>query len=200
MTSPIRSAPKFTVPLVKTQQYAELSGGSNDPRQRATVSGSSVRIIGDGMNNGFVPSALRLNVDGKQLSIPISRGQTPQQTQELIARALPAGYSIQNIPTLVAIDGVWFNIAKNTTTVDMDKAMSMAQEKGSFAGQKLSVVELKKIVTELQKDGFSADEKEALARGYAGLFTGADWNATKAAQKEYARIAEKFELPVIPVR
>jgi hypothetical protein len=82
----------------------------------------------------------------------------------------------------------------------MEKAMANATDKGSFAGSKLSVTELKKIVTELKKDGFSSDEKESLARAKAGLFNGAKWNMTPAAQKEYAKLQAEYGLPVFMVR
>lgn len=200
MASPVRAAPKFSLPIIKSQVPAVLKAVENDRTQSVTVSGPAVRIQGDGSNNGIIASTLRLTVDGKQLTIPISKGQTPAQTQRLIEAALPKGYTAQNIPTFAPIDGVWFTIQKNSTTVDMDAAISAAQAKGSYAGEKLSVVELNKMVKGLQVDGFSSDEKEALARAWQGLFNGAEWNATKAAQKKYAELQQKYDLSVFPVR
>ena len=118
------------------------------------------------------------------------------------AGAAPARASVARIapPTLVAIDGAFFTISQKYTKVDVAEAFARAVDQGSFAGSKLSVVELRRIFRGLAKDGFDALEKRQLAEAYAGLFNGAKWNATPQAQKLYAKLQAQYGLPVIPVR
>lgn len=195
---PTQKSPSFA-PVVNKEQWMTPTLVSNDPSQSASVSGSMIRIKGNGSNNGIVASRLSLSFDGQSVSVGISSGQTPAKTQALIAAALPPGYSVVNVPTFAPVDGALFMIMKQGG-VDVGASFAAAQQKGSFAGQKVSKNELQRIVAELKKDGFSAAEKDELARAWAGTFNGAEWNSTKAAQKEYARLKEKFDLPVYMVR
>jgi hypothetical protein len=52
----------------------------------------------------------------------------------------------------------------------------------------------------LDDDGaMSADEKTSLAQQWASLFDGAQWHATEAAQRAFASLQKRFDLPVILV-
>lgn len=176
---------------------------ANDPTQRVTVDGAMVRIIGDVSNNGIVQSFITLKVDAhKRVTLPLSGGETPADTQALIAANLPKGYSVRNVPTFAPIDGVLFQIVRDLPAKN-DRAyvqahFAKARELTSLAGEKVSVVELRNIVGEAKKDGFTADEKHALALCWSSLFDGAQFHSTKAAQQEYAKLQQQHGLPQFP--
>lgn len=179
---------------------------SNDPALRINVTGDMVSISGTATNNGIVPSTASFQVDGKTISLPLSGGMTGQQVQDLLAAKLPAGYGVQAVPTFAPIEGggalfrIVREVPKKNDATRVTDAFWKAQTQGTLAGEKVSVRELRKILSEARKDGFTADEKREFAKGWAMTFNGAGFNATRAAQAEYAKLQEKFDLPVFPIR
>jgi hypothetical protein len=192
-------APKALIPTVS----------ENDPGLRAQVDPSSgkVTLSGKANNRGTVASFFKLDVDGQSVRFPLRGGETPRATMALVEKALPAGYALK--PAVVRSPGgdvVAFTIEKKSappprSNVDeIDAQFAKASKKSSTAGVKVGVNELRKAVELAEKGGLSADDRDALARNWAGLFNGAEWRATPAAQKEFARLQERLDLPVYPVR
>ncbi|MBI3186200.1 MAG: hypothetical protein HYZ28_29025 [Myxococcales bacterium] len=74
--------------------FVRVEAMSNDPKLRAKVEGlDRIRITGTATNNGIVASLLAVTVDGKRVSVPLSRGTTPLQAFRALEKALPTGYS-----------------------------------------------------------------------------------------------------------
>lgn len=187
------------VPVVTRDQLQSPKVVSNDPSQNIKADGSLISIKGKGSNNGIVASNISLSFGGHTVTVGVSAGQTPQQTQDAIAKALPAGYVLAPVPTFAPSDSALFQIVKKGQ-VDVSASFQKAREANGSAGSDVSKSELQKIVKELKKDGFTDQEKSDLAHGYAGLFDGARFHSTEAAQKEFARLQAKFDLPVVYVR
>ncbi len=206
MPSVLRTAP--ILPQPPPLRYpVDVKATSNDPSQRVTVNADRiVHIKGEASNNGIVPSQLTLSFEGHTLSVPLSRGMSPSETLQAIRAKLPSGYAVDPLPTFMWDDSVMFRIVKTgpsrpSTVEKIDQAFAEATRPSSPAGARVSYFELRAAVREgLKDDGrLSADEKMAIARNWASLFTGAGWMATEAAQREYARLQKRHDLPVLPV-
>jgi hypothetical protein len=79
-------------------------------------------------------------------------------------------------------------------------AFHTATSKNSAMGTKVTKGELQNIVKIALEDGHMDQwEKDVIAGNWAGLFTGAGFNATRAAQEYFAKIQNRFDLPIIPV-
>lgn len=191
------------IPPAPATRPLSISATSNDPAQQVKVNGDRVTITGTAKNNGFVPSSVSLSFDGQSVRIPLSGGMTPADTERAIAQALPSGYALIPVPATIK-DGTMFRIVKSAPKKNDPQAVADLFQKAldprSTAGAKVSVAELRRVVNEAKKDGFTADEKQALARQWASIFTGAEFLATRPAQKLYAELQQKHALPIFPIR
>ncbi|MCC6336894.1 MAG: hypothetical protein IT380_23245 [Myxococcales bacterium] len=197
--APVAAASRPVAPHVVVPKLME-----NDPAQRAQVSPSGlITVSGVASNRGIIASFLKLEFEGKSVSIGLSGGQSPRATFEKLEKAMPNGYRLERQAVRAFGDTVAFRIVKDTSKSNVaaiNAAFSKALKKTSTAGDKVGVGELRAAVKVAEKDGMTAADKDALARNWAGLFTGAGFRATPAAQKEYAKLQEKLDLPVYPVR
>jgi hypothetical protein len=191
-----RSPPPMDVPVT-------VKATSNDPGQRVSQLGSdTVKIAGKATNSGFVPSFVRLQFDGKTVSV--SPGGTASHTLQKIRDALPAGYAVKALPTIRDDGSVMFRIVRaapgknDPAAISADFARALRPD--SRAKGDLNVVELRSIVKRALKDGFTAAEKDALARKWSSTFDGSRFRATDAAKAEYAKLQKAYNLPVYPVR
>ncbi len=175
---------------------------SNDPTMRAEASRDGmVQISGKASNTGFMASTVTFRFDGHVFEIGLSGGVTGKDVQQSLKEMLPPGYTIQPVPTFAATDDALFRIISEPNNPSVIAGgFSKAHTPGTHAGVKVSVTELRSIVKAAKEDGFTTDEKTELARQWAGGFTGAGYNATEAAQKEYAKLQQEHALPVFPVR
>ncbi len=201
--STVRPVAPSTKPVISEVQ-------SNDPKMRATLSGNVVNLKGVATNNGIVASFFSMNVDGKQVSVQLSRGMSPAQAFDAISKAMPKGYEAHAM-AVMPMPGVEANIsfyvsrsapAGIDSSKNIEKAFAKATRAGSAAGGDVSYAELRTALRAgLAGDNMLTDaEKDTFARSYAGLFDGARRHATAAAQKEYAKLQEKYDLPVYMVR
>lgn len=71
-----------------------FTAASNDPGLKVDGTGRSVTIRGVGRNTGVVPSFATLTVEGRQYSVDISRGMTPDQLADKLGDKLPAGLAL----------------------------------------------------------------------------------------------------------
>lgn len=197
--SSIRHPPPMDFPVA-------VKAVANDPAQKVSVSADrTVTIKGTANNRGIVRSFIQLSFNGQKVSVNLSGGETPAQVKAKINKALPDGYKLATRPS--APGTASFQILKTNSGIPMgakriDAVFAAATKAASGSGTKVNVAELRKAVEAGLKDDNRLDtaEKDALARNWASLFTGAGWEATQAAQKEYAKLQKKFDLPVYPVR
>ena len=178
----------------------EVKVFENDPGLTIRVTGRQLSIRGTATNNGIVASFAQFEVGGKTINLNLSRGQQPEQVLSALARRLPDGYSIQG-----SADN--FQVMRGGPT---RQPSTIEQIRTIFANAKQPDSPGKGLVTTAElraafKVGLatagklSQGEKLALAQSWAGTFTGAGFLATPAAQKEYRRLAEKYQLPSIPI-
>lgn len=105
---------------------------ANDPTQRVSVGADGlVKLTGKVSNRGIVQSHLSLKFDGKQVTLPLSGGQTPRQVFERLQRAMPAGYSLvagsegkDSLSFRVMHDKLPSPVAKLPTKAQLEAALS----------------------------------------------------------------------------
>ena len=187
--------PKQLVPRVQ----------ANDPAQRVSVAASGqVTIRGKASNRGIVQSFIKLDFDGKSVSLSLHGGENPREVVARLEKSLPRGYALERKAVRTFDDAASFVIVKGSpaksNVAEIEQTFAKAKKASSTAGDKVSVAELRKAVAVAQQGGLSDDDKAALARSWAALFDGAGYRATPAAQKEYAKLQERLGLPVYPVR
>lgn len=194
----IRHPPPMMFPV-------DVKALANDPAQKVSVSSDRVVTIkGTANNRGIVQSFVQLSFNGKKVNVSLTGGETAAQVQAKIKKALPEGYALASRPA--SGNSVSFQIMKTGGGVPVgpqriNEAFEAATKANSGSGTKVNVAELRKAVQAGLGDGkLDRAEKDALARNWASLFTGAGFHATAAAQKEYAKLQKKYDLPVYPVR
>lgn len=80
-----------TAPATQTTPAApKVSASLNDPGQRVRADRGGFVVSGQGVNNGFAPSAFTVTVDGTAFSVGVGRGQSPTQTAERMKAKLDA--------------------------------------------------------------------------------------------------------------
>jgi hypothetical protein len=169
----------------------------NDPQQSVRSRGPNTFVIsGNVRNNGIIQSSVRLQLDGKTVNVPLNSRMTPKQTAEAIEAALPAGYFaiIAGFRTGTDVGITIVRTPLNDTERIVD-GFEAAAAKNTPGGINVTKGELQKIVKGAKAGGLTNDEKWALSERWAFLFTGAGYLATDAAIREYARIAQKLNLP-----
>lgn len=171
----------------------------NDPGLGIKVTDRTVSIKGTATNNGTVASFAQFEVAGKKVNINLSRGMTGEKVLAELKKRLPDGYSIQgNADSFKVMRG---GPTRPSTVAQIDAIFAAARDTGSPGRGLITTAELRAAFkVGLSTAGkLSADEKLAIAKNWAGTFTGAGFLATPAAQKEYARLQKKFALPALPV-
>ena len=193
----IRHPPPMRFPV-------DVKAMANDPAQKVSVTDRTVTIKGTANNRGIVRSFVQLSFNGQKVNVSLSGGETPAQVREKLRKALPEGYTLSPRPSAPGTSS--FQILKSGGGVPVgpqriNEAFAAATKKTSQSGELVNVAELRKAVQAGLGDGkLDAAEKDALARNWASLFTGAGYQATAAAKKEYAKLQKKYDLPVYPVR
>lgn len=206
---PVISRTTPTAPARPAQPTSlQLKVSENDPALKAELVGGGTKVVlrGTANNRGTVASRLGLEFDGKRVSVPLSRGDTAKAIAEKLRAAMPAGYEVftpveagRSGPELAQFGIRKVAVAKSNVS-QIDAAFARATKRTSEAGAKVTVKELNTAVRAALQGGLSAEDKDALARNWASLFTGAGYQATPAAQREFAKLQEQLDLPVYPVR
>jgi hypothetical protein len=184
-----------------------LTAKGNDSTQKIALKGRTVTVSGVAKNEGRNPSVARFTIAGKRYAISTPKGMTPLQLALALEKKLPDDLSVQILSTPRPGNSVVFNVmrgGKETISVPnlVRQAVADGGASGSQAGTLVSKAELQHAVrVAMADDGkFGDDEKMAFAQSWAALFTGgAGFLATPAAQKEYARLEKKHDLPVLGI-
>jgi hypothetical protein len=203
MPTPIRPASSQASSATVSTRPLKVKAAGNDPAQKVTASSAGVvTVSGTANNRGIARSVLTFEFDGKRVSIDPDAGDTAKKVLEKLQQALPKGYQAERVSGSGA--SVSFRVLKEgaprSNVAAINDAFQRAQRDGSVAGNKVGVNELRAAVKAAEAGGFSAADKLALAQNWAGLFTGAEYRATPAAQREFAKLQERLELPRVPVR
>lgn len=101
----------------------------NDPGLKVSATAFGFRIAGTGTNNGIVKSSLKLQFDGKSVTLDVRRGDTSQHMLAKLNKALPKGYearvlqSFRNMPPELVIGISKKGAAKAPTTAQLKGAL-----------------------------------------------------------------------------
>ncbi|MBX7101020.1 MAG: hypothetical protein K1X89_25110 [Myxococcaceae bacterium] len=168
-----------------------------------TARGNTVTIQGEAWTNplpglpggGFGGAGVRF--EGQQVDINLHPDMTAREVMQAIAGELPRGYTLdvsKNTETEVK-----FRVMKGftgpSTVQQMNAAFETAAKKDSVSKEKLSVKELKGVVTlALADDGvMDAAEQRALRAGYVEARDAG--RVSVATMRAYAKLQEKYDLP-----
>lgn len=100
-------------PPLQFRQPVAVRVQANDPTQHATVGADgAVTLKGKVSNRGFVPSFLSVSFDGRQVTVPLSGGQTPAQVVDKLQAALPKGYVAERVGT-AGKDSLTFRVMRD---------------------------------------------------------------------------------------
>jgi hypothetical protein len=203
MPTAIRSSAPPSPAARAAPRRLDLKVTENDPALAAEVrAGGKLCILrGVASNRGTVASFLQLEFDGKKVSVRPQRHQTAKDLREALRTAMPPGYALV-VPQYLGRTGndhASFEVHKvprpKSNVAEIDAAFARALQRSSDAGAKLSKAELRSAVAVAEQGGLSASDKQALTRNWAALFEGASPGATPAAQKEFALLQERLDLP-----
>lgn len=84
-------------PVIAPRPPVDFQGGSNDPTLKAKVTGNVLRLSGTASNTGIAPSFLTVYVDGKGVSVQLSKGTTAAQALKELQTKLPVGYELKTV-------------------------------------------------------------------------------------------------------
>lgn len=206
---PVITRTSTVTPAVRTdRQFVSLKVSENDPAMKAELTGNGTKVIlrGTANNRGTVASFLSVEFEGKRVTVPLSRGDTAKAATAKLGKAMPAGYEVFTPVEAgrTGADVAQFVIRKvavaKSNVAEINAAFAKATKASSESGAKVGLKELTAAVAIAEKGGLSTQDKNALAQNWAKLFTGAGYLATPAAQREYAKLQERLDLPVINVR
>lgn len=130
MPAAVSGVSASTKPAVSRQtDLLKVKVTENDPGLKVSATAFGFRIAGTGTNNGIVKSSLRLQFDGKSVTLDVRRGDTSQHMLAKLRKELPKGYearvvqSFRNMPPELII-----GIAKKAAP----KAPTTAELKGAY--------------------------------------------------------------------
>jgi hypothetical protein len=104
-----------TQPKVEAPAGPQVSGNSNDQTQKLVNVGNGVFALdGKALNRGVAGSKLTMDIDGHQVSVGMSGGQSPKKTLDLLEGKLPAGYALERLESPAQFPGsARFRIVKD---------------------------------------------------------------------------------------
>lgn len=174
---------------------------STDPSLKATVRDGLVILSGVASKRGTKPGSVSFEFAGQTISVQLRGGMTGSGVHKALSEALPEGFQLHT-PAWVGRNGAGtmsFQIRTTPRAESNVKAIDAAFDRAAKTPGRVTVAELREAVAIAERGGVSKDDREALARNWAALFTTGGATPTAAAQREYARVQQRYGLPVVGV-